>query len=803
MNDGADSDRGIHPDLMEMLAAVNITDDGAIAVRGAPIAAPTGGGAAADNGHDRVADLATALYRRCYVRPSGRVEQSVFDADRDGLFSAQLLAAVPDAWVWEQGWTVTAIGPDGTHLRVRRGAVYCWCSATQVRPLTEVPAETAPVNYRWAIGSSCTVRVPRVRRHLIPGFHTVVGAGQHQSADAASPLLRLYWHIRQEFAASLLASTQRSLDDLMVPFTMKVLRSPLSYVRADAAVLYLRSNRLAAARDTLATVHHRHLPGLRPQPPLLTYKLAHGLGLAEDPGAGVSFGDHSCRIVAEAVWKVLDRDGPETAREIGRLAEAVGDAYAAHDLDARAPHLARRRSADEATFTLEYPPLERPELAVRSLTPVRPGASEGSWAIEGACAIGDLLRDSARWEHTSTRCTWIARAVSGRAGPAELFLPHSTSLLGDLYAGTAGVALFLAQLAALSDGDGTALAAGALASALHHAQRQLERDQRWYSSAPQLPTAPLIGLYAGIPGTVLTALRVSRLLGADPDLDSLQHLLAEAIALASDAGDDLLTGYAGGILALLKIADDIDWPAPDWALTAADRIGARLASNVNEHGPAGRQPREGQAWTGLSHGTAGISLALLTLGKRLARADLVDMGRRGFAYEDALYDPVVGNWPDYRDRPFDASGGVAYATAWCNGAPGIALTRLAAQRVDPDRAEVYQVTARAGIAAARNALQTNRLLADRDATLCHGAAGLVDTLLVGGIELGEEALTAAAMAYGTELSSQSVIELRSGVPGGGANPTLMLGAAGVGYQLLRLAAPADVPSVLLDLWSGG
>lgn len=805
MIDAADADRDIHQDLMEMLAAVSITDDGVISVRGAPVAAHTGDAASAYSGLDRVADLATALYRRCYVRPSGRVEQSVFDPDRDGLFAAQLLAAVPDAWVWEQGWTVIAIGPDCAHLRVRRGALYCWCSATQVRPLAEAPADTAPADFRWAVGSSCMVRAPRVRRHLIPGFHTVVGAGQHDSADAASPLLRLYWHIRQEFAASLLASTQRSLDALMVPFTMKVLRSPLSYVRADAAVLYLRSNRLAAARDALAAVHQRHIPGLRPEPPLLTYKLGRGLGLAEDPGAGVSFGEHSCRIVAEAILKVVDRAGPEAAREIDRLAEAVGDSYAAHDLDALAPHRARRRSADEATSNLEYPPVGDPEPCVRPLAPVISRASARGWTIDGARAIGDLLRDTARWESTSTRCSWIARAVSGRAGPAELFLPHSTSLLSDLYAGTAGIALFLAQLAALSDGDGDgkALAAGALASALHHAQRQLESNQRGCCSSPQFPTAPIIGLYAGIPGTVLTALSVSRLLGADPDLDSLQHLLAEAIALASDAGDDLLTGYAGGVLSLLKIADDIDWPTPDWALTAAERIGARLASNVNEHGPAGRQPRGGQAWTGLSHGTAGISLALLTLGRRLARADFVDIGRRGIAYEDALYNPTVGNWPDYRERPFDVSGGVSYATAWCNGAPGIALTRLAARRVDPDRAEVYEATARNGIAAARAAMQTNRLLADRDATLCHGVAGLVDTLLVGGTELGEEALTASAMAYGAELSRQSVNGLRSGVPGGGANPTLMLGAAGVGYQLLRLAAPSGVPSVLFDLWASG
>ena len=49
-----------------------------------------------------------------------------------------------------------------------------------------------------------------------------------------------------------------------------------------------------------------------------------------------------------------------------------------------------------------------------------------------------------------------------------------------------------------------------------------------------------------------------------------------------------------------------------------------------------------------------------------------------FAYERAHFDASEGNWPDLRDEPGGTRRGQRYMTAWCHGAPGIALSRLRA-----------------------------------------------------------------------------------------------------------------------------
>lgn len=92
-------------------------------------------------------------------------------------------------------------------------------------------------------------------------------------------------------------------------------------------------------------------------------------------------------------------------------------------------------------------------------------------------------------------------------------------------------------------------------------------------------------------------------------------------------------------------------------------------------------------------------------------------------------------------------------------------------------------------------------LVDWDATYCHGLAGLIDTLWIGGHLLDRADLLQAAREAALKLATYSVSELRTGVPGGAANPSLMLGTAGIGYQLLRVAVADEVPSTLLGLWA--
>jgi lantibiotic modifying enzyme len=127
--------------------------------------------------------------------------------------------------------------------------------------------------------------------------------------------------------------------------------------------------------------------------------------------------------------------------------------------------------------------------------------------------------------------------------------------------------------------------------------------------------------------------------------------------------------------------------------------------------------------------------------------------------------------------------------AWCYGAPGVALSRLAAAeacgepflRQDLDRA----------LAATRaRGFGYNH-------SLCHGDLGNLDVLLLAARRLADPELEREVARRATSvLDSLERHGPLCGTPSGIESPGLMNGYAGIGYGLLRLAFPERVPSVL-------
>ena len=164
------------------------------------------------------------------------------------------------------------------------------------------------------------------------------------------------------------------------------------------------------------------------------------------------------------------------------------------------------------------------------------------------------------------------------------------------------------------------------------------------------------------------------------------------------------------------------------------------------------------------------------------------------AYERSLFSAEAGNWPDLRPPQTPGqeprAGQNRFMTAWCHGASGIGLARLQALQhlEDPEiRDEI------------NTALKTT-LVQGFGGThcLCHGDLGNLELVLQAASALSDH----PCHAYIGELCSGVVQSIeRHGwlcaVPLQVETPGLMLGLAGIGYGLLRLAEPDRVPSVLL------
>jgi lantibiotic modifying enzyme len=126
-----------------------------------------------------------------------------------------------------------------------------------------------------------------------------------------------------------------------------------------------------------------------------------------------------------------------------------------------------------------------------------------------------------------------------------------------------------------------------------------------------------------------------------------------------------------------------------------------------------------------------------------------------------------------------------FRVAWCHGAAGIGLARAAGLPYLDDGLVRQEVETAAKT--------TYRDGFGRNHSLCHGDLGNLETLL----SAGEEWTQAHNRLSGAILEGIRQRGPLCGVPFGLETPGLMNGLAGIGYGLLRLAAPDQVPSVLL------
>ncbi len=417
--------------------------------------------------------------------------------------------------------------------------------------------------------------------------------------------------------------------------------------------------------------------------------------------------------------------------------------------------------------------------------------------LEAAARIGARLADEAVWADGA--CTWTVMVPDRGAPGSRAVVPARAG--GTVYQGTAGIGLFLAELAALT-GDGRV--AGAAAGAIRHALADGER---------LAPTA--FGLHGGRVGIAWAAARAAVLLERDDFRAAASRLLEPLEGKEShDRGTDVIGGAAGAIPALLGLAPALDREGPR---EMARRLGDHLVAT------AVREP-DGWSWAtmpgstarnlnGYAHGASGCGHALLELFHATGEGRFRYGAEQAFAYERRTYSPELGNWPDMRHiqlseyvqagrvdelramlRSEEGFPGQAthFMSAWCHGAPGIGLTRLRAWQLLGD--DVHREEAEGAVRATLQSLEEPRM----NFSLCHGRAGNCETLLMAAEVFGDASLRERAeecMREGCEAYGAAGA-WPSGTMGAVPDPSLLLGDAGTGHFLLRLHSPA-VPSVLL------
>jgi lantibiotic biosynthesis protein len=400
--------------------------------------------------------------------------------------------------------------------------------------------------------------------------------------------------------------------------------------------------------------------------------------------------------------------------------------------------------------------------------------SDESRFLEAAAALGRSITGSAIW--CERRCNWMGAHPEGSVSSGAL--ATQAALGPDLYGGTSGVGLFLAEASArIGDESLRATAVGAIRHALDHA---CHIDAEIWD-----------GLYTGPVGIAYAAARVAQVLEAESLLTGAREvLLTWRRHRSRSAASDVMSGCSGAVAGLVALSELVE---ESWIVETAVRLGDELTARAEASPTGWSWPRPGPAsmynLCGYAHGAAGIGHALFELFGVTGERRFRQAGERAFDYERWWFDSRTGNWPDLRDvtRRAGRSAPMPSANSWCNGAPGIALSRLRAK----DLLESPSVRRDADHALAACERHVSELLMGEadDFSLCHGAAGAADVLLYAASRPDQRRLAAEVGRHGIE---RHLGLAGTGFPCGvpvGETPGLLLGLAGIGMFYLRLCDP--------------
>lgn len=184
-----------------------------------------------------------------------------------------------------------------------------------------------------------------------------------------------------------------------------------------------------------------------------------------------------------------------------------------------------------------------------------------------------------------------------------------------------------------------------------------------------------------------------------------------------------------------------------------------------------------------------MAWALMELAALTGNSRYRDTAVEAIQYEHGQFFPEAGNWAENAHGSEQSVKETGPSMAWCYGAPGIGMARVAAMKY-VEHPKVHEDLQRAIGATLSCGFGANH-------SLCHGDLGNLDFLLQASQITGNQELSQKV----DELTNRIIAGMKKhgwlcGVPLSVESPALMNGLAGICYGLLRIADPDRIPSVL-------
>jgi type 2 lantibiotic biosynthesis protein LanM len=420
-----------------------------------------------------------------------------------------------------------------------------------------------------------------------------------------------------------------------------------------------------------------------------------------------------------------------------------------------------------------------------------PGSSADITSSRSTCSLTERVAfteaerivdrlDSTALRDRQGRLSWMA--LSNRDPRVQRYQVQRVS--HDLHHGRCGIALFLAAYNHVIGGDHrvSEMAVKALQPLIRILEDGENRER-------VLVRDGAVGGTLGLGSYVYTLTQVSQLVERGDFRNATQaaiSLLADE-QTQDDAHHDLVFGAGGAVLGLLAHYRQTGDPR---SLGTARQYGRRLLrcrQTEPQSGLRSWKSRTGTFKTGFSHGASGIAHALCRLYRQTQEEPYLDAANEALAFERTLYIEDAQNWlphPPQEAKPFKTDG---LWSTWCRGATGIGLARVShlallshAEREDLDAA--IQTTCEQFTSGVDH--------------ICCGNLGRVLFLDTAGSRLDRSRLVERARDEAGHVVQRARGRDSYGLTKDGRDilrPGFLQGLSGVGFALLRLACPDELP----------
>ncbi len=224
----------------------------------------------------------------------------------------------------DSGWTVTSV-PDNNYIHIAKGGNTRTIRAAEYLP--QVAGAKPQVNE--------VISFKTKNGEPTPGFYYVYG---NEVFDYTATIIRFYWNVSARGAAEVVAGVSRTLNDRRIPFLFKCLIDPTHFTRRDCCVLYLQQRYFDQVLKLLPLINETATPYMHNDVSLFSHQLMPGLGIAESPIDGNSFGMNRMQMVSTGLLNAFYLNKTSVADRIGMIT----DIFNANNVDINVPFLNER-----------------------------------------------------------------------------------------------------------------------------------------------------------------------------------------------------------------------------------------------------------------------------------------------------------------------------------------------------------------------------------------------------------------------------------------------------------------------------